>query len=220
MARRPTQLPGGRHGLGRSFVVVNQRDRILAAIADTVAAKGFSAMTVEDVLRRSGVSRRTFYDQFTSKREAFFAAYDAAIEQCMIATANAFMSSTHWPEQVRLGLQAFFGFLANDFAITRMGFMEVPLAGPEGEARHLAGRASFEVFLAPGEAMAGRPIPPMVPKAIGGGIFELAYSRVVRDRVQELPGLVPAALYHCLAPYLGLEIAAHEAALAERSPRS
>lgn len=220
MAREPTRLPGGKHGLGRSFVVANQRDRILAAVADTVAAKGFSAMTVEDVVRRSGVSRRTFYDQFSDKREAFFAAYDAATEQCMIATADAFASSTHWPEQLRLGLRAFFGFLANDYAITRMGFMEVPLAGPEGEARHLTVRTSFEVFLAPGEAIAGRAIPPMVPKTIGGGIFELAYSRVVRDRVRELPDLVPAALYHCLAPYLGLELAAREAALAARSTRS
>jgi AcrR family transcriptional regulator len=200
--------------------VANQRDRILAAVADTVAEKGLAAMTVEDIVRRSGVSRRTFYDQFSDKREAFFAAYDAATEQTMIATAQAFLSSTYWPEQVRLGLQAFFGFLANDFAITRMGFMEIPLAGPEGEARHLAGRTGFEVFLAPGEAMAGRPIPPMVPKIVGGGIFELAYARVVRGRTDELPSLLPAALYHCLAPYLGLEVAAREAEAAELSLQS
>lgn len=216
MARRSTQLPAGRHGLGRSFVVSNQRDRILAAAADVVALKGFAGMTVEDVVRSSGVSRRTFYDLFSDKREAFFAAYDAATEQTMMATAEAFLSCTHWPDQVRLGLTAFFGFLANDFAITRLGFMEIPLAGPEGERRHLAARSGFEVFLAPGAALAGRPIPPMVPKMVGGGIFELAYARVVRGRVDELPGLVPAAVYHCLAPYLGIDVARREASLAEQ----
>ncbi len=216
MARRPKQLPAGRHGLGRSFVISNQRDRILAAVADVVALKGFAAMTVEDVVRASGVSRRTFYDLFGDKLEAFFAAYDAATEQTMMATAEAFLSSTYWPEQVRLGFTAFFGFLANDFAITRLGFMEIPLAGSEGESRHIAARSGFEVFLAPGAALAGRPIPPMVPKMVGGGIFELAYARVVRGRVDELPGLVPAAVYYCLAPYLGIDVAKREASLAEK----
>jgi AcrR family transcriptional regulator len=215
--RRSTQLPKGRHGLPRSFVVRNQRERILAAVADTVAEKGYMSLTVEDVVRRSGVSRRTFYDQFSDKRDAFFAAYDAVVEQCMIVSAEAFASSTYWPEQVRYGAQAFFGFLANDFAFTRMSVMEIPLAGPEGEARHVAARSGFEIFLAPGVEMAGHPIPPMVPKVIGSGIFELAYARVVRGRTDELPGLVPACVYLCMAPYLGQEMAAREAALAARS---
>jgi AcrR family transcriptional regulator len=174
-------------------------------------------MTVEDVVQRSGVSRRTFYDLFADKRAAFFAAYDAATEQTMVATAQAFLSSSYWPEQVRLGLQAFFDFLSRDFAITRMGFVEIPLAGPEGEARHLAGRASFEAFLAPGEALAGRPIPSAVPQTVGGGIFELAYTCVARGQVQELPSLLPAAVYHALAPYLGLEVAGREADIARLS---
>jgi AcrR family transcriptional regulator len=197
--------------------VANQRDRILTAVAEVVAEKGFAAMTVEDIVQQSGVSRRTFYDLFADKREAFFAAYDAVTEQCTIATAEAFLSSTVWQEQVRLGLQAFFGFLSKEHAFTRMGFMEIPLAGPEGEARHLAGRAGFEAFLAPGEALAGRPIPPAVPKAVGGGIFELAYSCVERGRVDELPSLLPAAVYHALSPYLGLEVAAREAEAAKLS---
>src|SRR3984957_6944617 len=104
MPTRPRQLPAGRHGLSRSFVVRDQRERILAAVADVVAEKGYSAMTVEDVVGRAGVSRRTFYDQFADKREAFFAAYDAVSAQCMAVAGAAFVSSTSWPEQVRLGL--------------------------------------------------------------------------------------------------------------------
>lgn len=214
MTRHPTQLRGGNHGLSRSFVVSNQRDRILAAVADTVAEKGLSGMTVEDVVRRSGVSRRTFYDLFADKRAAFFAAFDAATEQTVAATAAAYLSSTHWPEQVRRGAQAFFSFLSNDYSITRMAFMEIPLAGPEGESRHLAGRALFEAFLLPGEELAKHPIPSLVPKVVGGGIFALAYNCVERNRIQDLPTLAPAAVYHCLAPYLGPEVAARESAVA------
>jgi AcrR family transcriptional regulator len=215
MGRAPTQLPGGRHGLARSFVVSNQRERMLAAVADTVAERGYAGLTVAEVARRAGVSRRTFYDQFADKRDAFFAAYDASVQQAMMAAATGFASSAHWPEQVRRGLRAFLEFLADDLAFTRMAVLEIPLAGPEGQERHLTGRAGFELFLAPGAELAGHPVPALVPKAVGSGIFELIHSRLVCDRAEELLDLLPACVYQCLAPYLGVEAAAREARLAE-----
>jgi AcrR family transcriptional regulator len=216
MARSPRKLPSGRHGLSRSFVVTDQRERMLAAVADGVAEKGYIALTVEDVVRLAGVSRRTFYDQFKDKREAFFAAYDASVEQCMLAAAAGFASSSHWPEQVRFGLRGFLRYLSEDPAFTRMGIVEIPLAGPEGHARHLAARAGFEVFLAPGATMAEHPVPSMVPRTIGAGIFAMAYARVVRDRIRDLPMLLPAMTFHCLAPYLGPTIARAESDLARQ----
>jgi AcrR family transcriptional regulator len=215
MARRPYQLPGGRHGLSRSFVVSNQRERMLAAVADCVAERGYAGLTVSEIVTRAGVSRRTFYDQFTDKREAFFAAYDASTEQAMIATATAFASSEDWPEQVRRAARGFLGYLANDPAFTRIGVIELPLAGPEGQRRLLAARVGFEVFLAPGAAMAASPVPPLVPKTIGSGIFELIRNQVVAGCTERLLELAPTCVYTCLAPYLGMEAAAREAALTQ-----
>lgn len=184
---------------------------MLAAVADCVAEKGYAGLTVEDIVRVSGVSRRTFYDQFSDKKTAFFAAYDACVQQCMLAAASGFASSTYWPEQIRLGLRGFLSYLAEDPAFTRMGMVEMPLAGPEGQERHMAARSGFEAFLAPGAELAKRPIRPMVPRTVGAGIFALAYARVVSGRTSQLPSLLPAAVYHCLAPYLGLEVARAEA---------
>jgi AcrR family transcriptional regulator len=79
-ATKPAQLHPGRHGLDRAFVIQNQRDRILNAIAEEVARKGYVETTVADVVSRAGVSSRTFYDFFRDKAECFLAAYDAAIE--------------------------------------------------------------------------------------------------------------------------------------------
>jgi AcrR family transcriptional regulator len=216
MGRRPSQLPSGRHGLSRNVVASNQRERMLAAVADTVYEHGYIGLTVEEIVQRSGVSRRTFYDQFADKREAFFTAYDTSTEQAAIAAGTAFASSEHWPEQVRRGLCGFLSYLAGEPAFTRMGVVEVPLAGPEGQARHLAGQAGFEVFLAPGTEHAAHPVPPIVPKAVGSGIFELIHARVVRGEFGSLLSLLPACVYTCMAPYLGLDAAAREARLAER----
>src|SRR2546427_1607903 len=75
------QLPSGRgrHRLPRAFVVANQRDRILDAIAHEVAHVGYPNVTVADVRRRAGVSSKTFYELFSDKADCFLAAYDAAI---------------------------------------------------------------------------------------------------------------------------------------------
>jgi AcrR family transcriptional regulator len=56
--RQPQRLPSGRHGLPRSFVVSNQRERILDAVADVASLAGYAAMTVEDIIATAGRERR------------------------------------------------------------------------------------------------------------------------------------------------------------------
>src|SRR6478736_7932165 len=53
-ARAPHQLPPGRHGLARSFVARNQRERILAAVAQVASTRGYGAMSVQDVESEAG----------------------------------------------------------------------------------------------------------------------------------------------------------------------
>src|SRR5882724_3806888 len=65
------RLPSGRHGLAREAVVASQRGRLLDAMAEVVAEKGYQATTVADVVERAGVSRRTFYEQFPDREACF-----------------------------------------------------------------------------------------------------------------------------------------------------
>lgn len=60
-----------------------QRGRVYAALADVLAEKGYVAVTVQDVIRRAGVSRQTFYQYFDSKADCFAAAYQAAGESLL-----------------------------------------------------------------------------------------------------------------------------------------
>jgi AcrR family transcriptional regulator len=54
----------------------NQRERLFAAIVACVAERGFAATTVEDLVELSGVSRRSFYDNFGDKAECLSAAVE------------------------------------------------------------------------------------------------------------------------------------------------
>src|SRR3954449_3106977 len=84
-----TRLPRGRHGLTREEVVRSQRGRIFRAMAETMARKGYAATSVSEVLRAAGVSRETFYEQFTSKEDCFMAAFEAAVASVLGTVRDA-----------------------------------------------------------------------------------------------------------------------------------
>ena len=58
--RSPAPLPklprGGRHPLTQEAVASSQRTRMLGAVAQAVAQKGYAAATVADVIARAGLT--------------------------------------------------------------------------------------------------------------------------------------------------------------------
>jgi AcrR family transcriptional regulator len=85
----------------------HQRDRILTAVADVVAGVGYGAMSVEDVIVAAGVSRRTFYDHYRSKEEAFLASYDNSVALLMRAVHDTYDGATGFEGRARACLRAF-----------------------------------------------------------------------------------------------------------------
>ena len=77
-------LPRGRHSLSREEVRASQRRRMLEAMANATAEKGYVHTTVADVIKRAGVSRETFYEHFSDKEDCFIAAYDAGVEAVLV----------------------------------------------------------------------------------------------------------------------------------------
>src|SRR5438105_13490444 len=83
------QLPRGRHGLTRGAVVAHQRLRLLRAVPAAVRAKGYLALTVEDICAHAGVSRRTFYENFRDKEDCFITSYRQHNDELIAAVAAA-----------------------------------------------------------------------------------------------------------------------------------
>ncbi|QIS01049.1 TetR family transcriptional regulator [Nocardia brasiliensis] len=88
-ATSPRQLPRGRHGLPREQVVASQRERILIAMAEAMVENGYVGTSVAAILKRAGVSRETFYEQFRSKEACFEAAYERAAQHLLERIAGA-----------------------------------------------------------------------------------------------------------------------------------
>jgi AcrR family transcriptional regulator len=127
-----SRLPSGRHGLAREVVAASQRTRLIDAMAQMVAEKGYPATTVADVVERAGVSRRTFYEQFDDKEACFLAAYDAGLAAvlCRIGEAVEVNPAAPWRERARAGVESFLALLASEPAFAQALQVEILTAGP------------------------------------------------------------------------------------------
>src|ERR671930_1076961 len=100
-------LPRGPHGLPRDVVVKSQRSRMLGALVEVVAEKGYVATTVADVIGRAGVSRTTFYEQFKDKEDCFLIAFQKGGQAQYLKVIEAVRSATDPVEQLRRNLRAY-----------------------------------------------------------------------------------------------------------------
>jgi AcrR family transcriptional regulator len=192
----PQHLPKGRHGLSRAFIASNQRERLLDAIANVVAAKGYAATRVADITDYAGVSRKTFYEQFADKEDCFLAAYDAITALLMerMARGLAAVAGGSWEEQVHALLGEFLRFLAAEPAFARMCIVEVLGSGPRGLARRDAAiEAFFPVVdqIPRSQPDAERWLSDLTPMFVTGGILEVVYAAIRRGETATLPDLEP-----------------------------
>jgi len=204
------RLPAGRHGLPREFITQNQRERIITAMVDTVAERGYNATTVAHITKAASVSRRTFYEHFADKEACFLAAYDMVADHIRASMRAAAESFSEWPQQVRAALATMLRFLSAEPELARICMVEPVAAGGEIAARHRASMQGFVEILKAGrpEHSGERPLPEATEATLVGGIVSLIVREINAGRTEKLEQLLPDLVELTLAPYLGTEQAA------------
>lgn len=136
--RSSTALPRGRHNLSREEVAEVQRDRMLEGVAHAMAEKGYVGTSVGDIIKRAGVSRETFYQQFASKQECFIAAFDVAGDLLLSLFESIVEEQAPAADRLRKVLDAYIdGIIAHE-PFARLFLVEAFAAGPEALARRTA----------------------------------------------------------------------------------
>src|SRR5258708_6840929 len=133
--RKIEVLPRRPHKSVREELRASQRGRLICAIADSVAAKGYAATSVADIIALAGVSRKTFYEHFADKEACFLAAYDAGAEAIYEAIIAAVDGLSSWEEILDSVLATWLEFLEADIAFTRAYMIEFWGAGDAARER-------------------------------------------------------------------------------------
>jgi AcrR family transcriptional regulator len=195
-------------------VVEHQRQRLIRAVPAAVRAKGFSAVTVEDMCAQAGVSRRTFYENFRGKHDCFITSYRQHAQELLAQVAAAASAGEHWEERARLGLVALLRFLSEQPEVAWMDVIEVMAAGPAALAERDKAVAALAVLIdEQGRGAPPTPRPPLLLRTISGAILQLIYGRVLAGRCGELEGLLPTIMYMVLVASRGPAAAAGKAGL-------
>src|SRR6201995_5436790 len=128
---RERRLPPGRSG-DRDAARRDQRERLFAALVASCDEKSYDATSVEDLLRTSGVSRATFYQQFADKLACFRAAEDVMVTAGIAAVADQLGSEGDPDDRPRAALEAFVRLIVEQPAAARMCLVESYAAGTPG----------------------------------------------------------------------------------------
>ena len=161
----------------------------------------------------AGVSRRTFYDAFSGKDDAFLQALDGVAEELLGRLQSAYDASDTFPSRVRDCLAAFLRFVAEEPRQAEMLLVEALAAGPVAIERRTATLRAFAQMMREAAELTNRHRPPdLIAETIVGGIYEIVYSRLLAGELEALPALLPDLAYSVMQPYIGEAAARKEAA--------
>ena len=183
--RRGKPLPRGRHGLSSRAVQTSQKERLIQAMLDLVATRGYARTTVPEIAAMARVSPNAFYGFFSDKADCFLAAL-AQQASMLLAKINAAATGDDWTERLGSGLDAYLMWWQERPQVTWAYFVEMPMVG----ARAVAQR--------------GRAYGPFAEMFAGIAVA----ARKQQPRLRALPGFLPAMLVISITEYVAAEVRA------------
>jgi AcrR family transcriptional regulator/DNA-binding MarR family transcriptional regulator len=216
-----------------------QRSRILGAMAEEVAMRGASSVTVARVIARAGVSRRLFYELFADIEDCFLATFDWGVGQARVLAVDAYTAEQSWREGIRAGLSALLRFFDERPLIAQLCVVHAAGGGPRVMERRLRVAAELCEIVDRGrtQTSSGRVPPSVVAEGVVGAVLAVLYTRLLargtgaagsrgesgrgepsseRPPLIELHGELMSLI---VLPYLGATIAGNELRRSAPSPR-
>lgn len=213
------RLPIGRRALPQPPVPESQRERILDAMAEVCAAKGYGATTIGDIVALAGVSRATFYELFQDKEACLLAAMEVALADTMDRIVAGYSPQRPWATRIRDAAASLLHLLAQRPAYTRLALVEAPAAGGKPLEMYVSGRRVVEELLDRGrnEAIAQQDLPASAGRGAIAAAESLIAGQILAGECERLAQLLPDVVYIVTVPYLGQAEALRQSRAAEES---
>jgi AcrR family transcriptional regulator len=180
------RLPAGPHGIPADVVALNQRERLIAAVAEAGAEHGYAETSVAELAQRASVSTATFYKLFAGKRECALEAHRELLKRLLEEVDRSCGEAEAGPGKVRAAIRTVLDLFAADPPTARLLTVEVLALGPAGAARNDAAVEAFASRLRAAGAGGSTPNPDW---AVVAGIAALIGKRVMAGEATALPGL-------------------------------
>jgi len=174
----------------RSRAELSQRERIVRAAARVVVERGYEALSIPAISGAAGTSNQTFYEHFSSKRDAFLAAFEILSGEALRLSTDAYDRQDQAPEAIGAGLRAMLEYVAGNELFARLAFFELPTAGPPALDRADATLDLFTAYLRKTPEL-GAPLSQTLMDAIPSAIWAVIQHEIAQGRLATLPEIAP-----------------------------
>jgi AcrR family transcriptional regulator len=203
----------GRVAVGQGVRLAEiQRSRLLAAAVRAVDELGWGNTTVADIVARSRISRRTFYETFANREECLAAVFEDLL--CVIAAelAGACLEGLAWRERVRRGLWAILGLFDREPVLARVCVVQALSGGPTVLERRerILGELAGVLDQGRYEGSRGGECTPLTAEGLVGAAFAIVYARLLKGQRAPLSDLLGELMGMIVLPYLGPAAARRE----------
>jgi AcrR family transcriptional regulator len=214
----------GKEVLPRERVSEVQRARLLLAARRVVAGEGYARMSVERVVARAGVSRKTFYDVFENREDCFIAAFDDAIAHARRIVCAAYDAQGEprqpgrWRERIRAGLAALLGLLEDEPELRTVCVVEALGAGPRVLEHRTRVVQALIAAVDEGRKEARKDPPPLAAEGVVGAVLAVIHARALQAGPPVAPessGAAPTGPSSPSSPPRGSRVSARSSAVRE-----
>jgi AcrR family transcriptional regulator len=193
-------------------------DPISVAVIELIAARGYEAIDVEDLVDRAGVTRVEFHRRFADKQDCTMKVMAAYVQDFRWTVETAYRSGGSWREGLRASAYAAADYLEGHPDVIQV--LAVGLLHAKNEMLRVLREEALmygATVIERGRDAAPDPklVPPGAAFAAMGSIAQLLTNRLQNGVDLEPQEMAPQLLYLSVRPYLGEEIAQEEL----RAPR-
>ncbi len=155
---------------------------------EAVSRSGYAQTTVAHVIKLAGVSRRAFYEQFTSKEDCFLATYDVVVSRERKRAIDVWGAERGWDNRVHAACKRLFDDVGTDPRGARLVLVDSVALGPTATDRARLVSATFERLLSDAFSHApdSKDVSPLAARAIVAGVRHIVLRRLVESREREL----------------------------------
>jgi AcrR family transcriptional regulator len=180
------------------------RIRLLHAMATAVSEKGYAAVTIADVVAGAGVSKRTFYEHFTTKEDCLFSCYAEASDALAAVVRVAAEKAPSGPARVVAAIHAYVVALDAGGPLVAAMLSEIQATGNAGRRLRREKMDDFAALireLVEDGVRQGRCAPVDVPVSLAlvGGLYELVLRHAELSPEVPFRTIAPAAERFILA---------------------
>ncbi|MGA7704761.1 MAG: TetR/AcrR family transcriptional regulator [Solirubrobacteraceae bacterium] len=197
---------------GQRQIAEIQRARIVGAMLELASERGATSVSVADVVARSGVSRRTFYDLFVDREDCFHAAFEQAIACASERVIVAYLGGKSWRERIRAALSALLDLFDAEPQIGLVLVNESLAGGPKTLERRAEVIAKLTGIVEQGarETRSGAALPALTGEGIVGGALAVIQRCISEKPRGPLIELTNPLMGMIVLPYLGASAARRE----------